>query len=94
MNDNQLEILRQFVAEKHQENSQRLHDADKRANRRSKFIWHPYVSLNHRFETEQASKSINDLIDQNPLVQDVFLNDSVMKAFLVECARLKNRPKR
>lgn len=93
MNDSQLHILKNFLAEKNAENSARLRDADKFATRRSKFIWHPYVSLAHRFETEQASKGINDLISDNSLAERMFLNDPEMRSFLLECAKIKNKPK-
>ena len=93
MNDSQLHILKNFLAEKNTENSARMRDADKFANRRSKFIWHPYESLNHRFETEQSSKGINDLIESNRVAERAFLNDPVLRTFLLECSKLKNKPK-
>lgn len=93
MNDNQFDLLRNFVVAKEREQNIRLRDADKFANRRSKYIWRPYISLHKRAEIEQQAKGINDLLADNKLAQNMFENDAKMRAMLLECSRLKNAPK-
>jgi hypothetical protein len=94
MNDNQIDILRNFLAQKQRENSQRLRDADKFASRRSKFMWSPYISRAQKAKTEQASLGINDLLEKSGIAPEVLLSpDGNLRKFLLECARLKNQPK-
>jgi hypothetical protein len=93
MNDNQLEILRSFVAEKTAQQSQRLRDADKFASRRSKFIWSPYISRTQKAETEQKSMGINDFLGSQKIDPAILLSsEGNLRKFLLECARLKNQP--
>ena len=93
MNDNQLEILRSFVAEKTAQQSQRLRDADKFASRRSKFIWSPYISRTQKAETDQASLGINDFLGSQKIDPAILLSsEGNLRKFLLECARLKNQP--